>query len=293
LQRLGMPSSYLTGKHSPCPMCGGKDRFRFIDTNGHGTYICSQCGGGNGFTLIQKWKGVDWHDALGLVRPLVDSIPAKKIAPVASDWTRGRKEVSSPWERRWRSETWAKGTRLRADDLVGKYLVRRCRFIPDTRELRTIVAEDGAIMVARFRAPDDSSATLHLTSINTAGERLERKLAPGPVPDGGAVRLMPIDERKVLGIAEGIETALSASVLFHVPVWSALNAGGVSKWQVPAGVQEVMVFADNDQNKVGQRHAETLRLRCDEQGLKVSVHIPEKTGSDWNDVHNETKGTET
>ena len=33
-------------KHSPCPICGGKDRFRFDDRDGRGTWICNQCGGG-------------------------------------------------------------------------------------------------------------------------------------------------------------------------------------------------------------------------------------------------------
>jgi putative DNA primase/helicase len=58
LNALGMPSHYLTGKHTPCPICGGKDRFRFLDTGGRGTFICNQCGDGNGFTLVMWWKGV-------------------------------------------------------------------------------------------------------------------------------------------------------------------------------------------------------------------------------------------
>ena len=43
----------------------------------------------------------------------------------------------------------------------------------------------------------------------------------GTMPTGAAVRLMPHEE--MLGIAEGIETALSASILFNVPVWAALD----------------------------------------------------------------------
>ena len=29
LPAIGVSSQYLTGKHGPCPMCGGKDRFRW------------------------------------------------------------------------------------------------------------------------------------------------------------------------------------------------------------------------------------------------------------------------
>lgn len=34
LRQTGVPESALSGKHSPCPGCGGKDRFRFDDREG-------------------------------------------------------------------------------------------------------------------------------------------------------------------------------------------------------------------------------------------------------------------
>ena len=43
------------GKHCPCPICGGKDRFRFDNQNGRGTYICNQCGSGDGLELIKNY----------------------------------------------------------------------------------------------------------------------------------------------------------------------------------------------------------------------------------------------
>jgi putative DNA primase/helicase len=184
---------------------------------------------------------------------------------------------------RQREWLWGKAQPITADDLVGRYLLRRCGFIPDTKELRAVIAEDGGILVARFRS--DSWATLHLTYISPAGERLCRKYAPGPKPSGGAVRLMVSDDRKILGIGEGIETSLSASALFGVPCWSALDAGGLSKWQILTDVSEVLIFADNDQNTVGQKSAHTLRSRCEADGKRVAVHIPEKAGTDWNDVY--------
>jgi len=56
-----------TGKHGPCPACGGKDRFRFDDKDGRGTHFCNQCGAGDGFRLIQKVTGLDFPGALRLV----------------------------------------------------------------------------------------------------------------------------------------------------------------------------------------------------------------------------------
>src|SRR5260370_38280875 len=41
LTALGVPTKFLNRRHGPCPMCGGKDRFRFIDTDGKGTFFCN------------------------------------------------------------------------------------------------------------------------------------------------------------------------------------------------------------------------------------------------------------
>ena len=45
LPSLGIPLPPIN-KHAPCPACGGMDRFRFVDQDGHGTFFCGQ--GGNG-----------------------------------------------------------------------------------------------------------------------------------------------------------------------------------------------------------------------------------------------------
>ena len=51
------------GKHCPCPVCGGKDRFRFDNKNGRGTYICNQCGSGDGLNLIKNYYHCDVKEA--------------------------------------------------------------------------------------------------------------------------------------------------------------------------------------------------------------------------------------
>jgi putative DNA primase/helicase len=70
LPHVGVPADALTGKHGPCPGCGGRDRFRFDDKDGRGTFICG--GGGNviagdGFTLLAHVCGFTDLDALRAV----------------------------------------------------------------------------------------------------------------------------------------------------------------------------------------------------------------------------------
>jgi putative DNA primase/helicase len=142
-------------------------------------------------------------------------------------------------------------------------------------------------MVAMVRDPSGKPVTLHRTFLTLDGRKslqgdAARKLMPGSIPKGVAVRLMP--HGKVLGIAEGVETAMAAAILFDMPVWSALNANFLATWQVPHDVETVMVFADNDANFVGQAAAYEQAKRCALAKKTVQVRIPDGIGDDWADV---------
>ena len=63
LRQLGVDSRYLSNKHGPCPICGGKDRFRFDDRDGSGSFYCNQCGAGVGIILVRKLHGWDHKTA--------------------------------------------------------------------------------------------------------------------------------------------------------------------------------------------------------------------------------------
>ena len=56
---FGLTERQLSGKHCPCPICGGNDRFRFDDKDGRGTFFCSHCGAGDGVSLVMSLKGWD------------------------------------------------------------------------------------------------------------------------------------------------------------------------------------------------------------------------------------------
>jgi len=57
-------------RHGPCPVCGGKDRFRFDDLKGRGTWFCSRCNAGDGLALVAKvFHCTQWEAAqqVGLI----------------------------------------------------------------------------------------------------------------------------------------------------------------------------------------------------------------------------------
>src|SRR4029077_16818228 len=101
------------------------------------------------------------------------------------------------------------------------------------------------------------------------------------VPKGSAVRLAEVDD--VMGIAEGIETALSASVLFGIPVWAAICAAGMAHLSPPEGVQRVFVFGDCDASFAGQTAAYGLAKRLRHPSRIVTVNVAAEVGADWDD----------
>ena len=69
-----------------------------------------------------------------------------------------------------------------------------------------------------------------------------------------------------MGVAEGIETALSASLLYQLPVWACCNQGLLRQWQPPEGCTHVTIFGDNDSSFVGQAAAYELAWRLARDG---------------------------
>jgi putative DNA primase/helicase len=286
---LGVGMDFLSGAHGPCPACGGKDRFRFDDRRKEGDYFCSGCGAGTGLTLLMKVRGWNFKTAAEEVDKLLGKAPViyreQSIEPKPPDKAELRR-------------LWMSSKSVEQGDAVSQYLVNRgivglsipscLRTVPEMR----FVHRDGHSsmhpgMLALFTAPNGRPNTLHRTYLTDDGKKAEldpcRRFMPGRIAKGGAVRLCAAGEW--LGIAEGIETALSAMMVFDIPVWAALNEGLLRAWCPPPGVKHVMVFGDNDQTFVGQHAAYDLAKRLVRDGPvdEVRVRIPLIKGHDWND----------
>jgi hypothetical protein len=94
----------------------------------------------------------------------------------------------------------------------------------------------------------------------------------------GVVRLGGPTSR--VGLAEGIETALSASTLFGLPCWATLGTERFRLVALPDAVEELVLFLDND---AGGRRAEAL-ARGSFPKLRIEARYPVGRGADWNDV---------
>lgn len=125
------------------------------------------------------------------------------------------------------------------------------------------------------------------TKLDENCNKVFRKNAAGiKIPDGCAVRLGRPE--KVMGVAEGTETALSVSRLSSLPVWSTCGSTNLEKWIPPHGVKGVYVFGDNDLNLSGQKSAAVLKQRLEARGIKTDIMAPKQLG-DWNDYVQERR----
>jgi putative DNA primase/helicase len=194
----------------------------------------------------------------------------------------------SPPERRQTSKKdlvrlWNEAVPIRPETPAGYYFKARCGILGDYPDsLRQINYGNFTTIFAKVTDKDGAGVSLHKTMIRGC-EVEARLLTPGRLPDNVAIRLAP-STLEVLGIAEGIETALSASVLFNVPVWAAISAPLLKKWRPPMGVEKVIIFGDNDESFTGQEAAYSL-ARSLSGDVEVEVKIPTMAGWDWNDVH--------
>lgn len=95
----------------------------------------------------------------------------------------------------------------------------------------------------------------------------------------GAVRLGGVASR--LGLAEGVETALSAGAIFGIPCWATLGTERFRLVALPAEVRELVLFLDHD---AGGRRAEALARSAFAHLPRIEAHYPPRPGDDWNDV---------
>jgi putative DNA primase/helicase len=190
---------------------------------------------------------------------------------------------------------WRRSNPVEANDPVGRYLTRRVGLASFPSCLRTASnvryqsdpPSFHPAMVAMVTGPDGVPSILHRTYLTTDGHKASvdapRRMMPGTMAKGAAIRLAPAGD--ALGIAEGIETALSASALFGVPCWAAVNAGMLAAWQPPPEAKRIIIFGDSDPSFAGQAAAYALARRLGSHELAVEVRFPTEVGADWNDVH--------
>ncbi|HBQ2506406.1 TPA: DUF927 domain-containing protein [Klebsiella pneumoniae] len=280
-------------RHSPCPACGGKDRFRF-DDNGRGSFICNQCGAGDGLDLIKRVNNCDTTEAaqlaadvLGIDYRAAESAPdaaSQRQRQLAADRQQREQErqKQAAEDAEHRRATFARlytGMRLRSIQGESEYLQSKgltgfkYPLMPDGSLLLELVDESGAVAAAQTITPHG-----------------EKRLLTGSAKRGAYHAVNAPESPQSVLIAEGLATALSVHLMRpDALAVAAIDAGNllpvaeVMRRKYP--LAQIVIAADNDRlddkPNTGTERAEKAALSVDGY---VSVP-PTDYKADWNDYH--------
>lgn len=144
----------------------------------------------------------------------------------------------------------------------------RARFLPAL--IAAVSLDEGPIAIHRTFLSTEASG-------KAAFEKPKRAL--GALGEA-AVRLFA-PASGMLGLAEGVESAMSAYALTGIPVWATLGNERFGLVSVPESVTELHLFVDHDAG--GELAASRSLAAYARDGRTIHVRKPSSRDTDWND----------
>jgi len=277
-----MDPEFLTGKHGPCPLCGGKDRFRFMDFQGKGTWVCNQCETkpSDGIDLLMRYLQLDFKQASAKVREVVgyvepDPVRKKKDPRPALDYvSRHALELSGMDP----VSQYLKGRGLNTFRFNSLRYMKR-PYYHNGKQIGTFDA-----MIARISDKNMRRKSFHVTYLadgKKADVECQKKIMPADGTISGAA--VYLGKGSVCVIAEGIETTLAGIQEFELPGIATISANGMELFDPPDHLQHAIILADNDKTFTGQRAAYMLANKLYLKGIGCEVIVPDTIGNDYLD----------
>jgi phage/plasmid primase-like uncharacterized protein len=280
--RLGLRRYGQTWRGT-CPACGYPSAFSLTERAGRPLWWCGACR--DNAAIGRALKIENRGGAYAKVAK------AAKVPPART----GGDDPAAAAQRLWASGRPIEGT------VAGQYLAARglagftspaLRFRPVHRHAPS--GTTWPVLLAAATNPITGRLqAIHRTYLARDGSAKApvepAKMTLGPIV-GAVIRLSEPQPGKPLVIAEGIETAASAGLIFRCPGWAGIAAGNMSRIELPPAVVEVIVAADAD--PVGQREAERAAQRWAAEGRRVRIAEPNTAGTDFNDLLQRTGAPE-
>lgn len=249
-EHYGLPP--ITGKNhfkGKCPLCDSIGKFRIDNRDGAGTWICT-CGSGDGLKLVTETQGKPFNEVCREIDALIGNTFRRDKVPETSDASKLRRKVLN---------NFAKMSPLRGTS-GAEYLNSRGIYqLPaEAVRLNPKQRHNGRVYQSIYSLATDDKGELcylHQTLLDGAKKadigasaKRQKSLQEDNYLDHArsvAIRMFPV--ASTLGIAEGIETALSAHQIYKVNTWATMTANFMKKFRVPAGVKHLIIFADRDE----------------------------------------------
>lgn len=285
-------------RHVPCPACGGKDRFRF-DDNGRGSFICNQCGAGDGLDLIKKVNNCDTTEAAHLAADVLGiDYRAAQTDPAAASQRRGQLEADRQRHEQERQKKAAEDAEQRRATFARLYTGMRLRSIQGESEylqskgltgFNYPLMPDGSLLLELV---DESGAVTAAQTITPQGEK---RLIKGSAKRGAYYAVNALERPQSVVIAEGLATALTCHLIrTDALTVAAIDAGNllpvaeVMRRKYPQA--QIIIAADNDHQQGGPESGgtNTGKDAAEKAALSVAGWVslpPTDNKTDWNDYH--------
>ncbi|HFL1443963.1 TPA: DUF927 domain-containing protein [Enterobacter kobei] len=278
-------------RHAPCPACGGTDRFRF-DDNGRGSFICNQCGAGDGLDLIKKVNNCDTTEAAQLAADVLGiDYRAAQTDPAIASQRREQLEADLQQREQERQQQAAEDAEQRRATFARLYAgIRQSVMQGESEYLQSKgltgfnypVMPDGSLLLDLV---DESGAVAAAQTITPQGEK---RLLKGSAKRGAYHAVNAPEAPQSVAIAEGLATALTCHLICRDALTvTAIDAGNllpvaeVMRRKYPQA--QIIIAADNDHHE-GQ--ANTGKDAAEKAALSVAGWIslpPTDHKADWDD----------
>ncbi len=162
--------------------------------------------------------------------------------------------------------------------IVDEYLNRRgITLRPPTLRFRI----ERPALIAGVQGPDGKVIAIQQTALTRNGEKAssQPRMTLGGL-GAGAIRLGA--PSRIMGLAEGTESALSAMQMTGMTVWASLGAQRLEKVWLPPMVETVHLFGDNDD--AGRESVERAAHSHVSEGRAVVPRFPPERYGDYNDL---------
>jgi putative DNA primase/helicase len=277
LAHFGIDSSYLNGVHGPCPLCNsGKDRWRFDNLNGDGTWICSVCGSGGGISFLRKKFNWDFKKTCIEIRKIINECEVQ-IKP----------QVDNKKIQEYINSIWRESSEIKKNDPVWLYLQNRCgplSEIPNSIRFHSSLYHSETKKLYPTMVCRMENGSLHRTYLTKEGFKADIPEQKKILGKTAPICLSNNKGAKHL-VAEGIESALCATKFFDVDtIWSACNANGLIKFEWPNECNRLVICADQDINFVGQSAGYQLAQKLNASNHNAFVALPGTDGWDFADL---------
>lgn len=260
-------------KRGDCPVCGYKNAYtETIARNGKRIGWCASCQDKE--AIAAHLKGAGGYQ------------PKHEIIQNRSEKILKAKERARI--------IWEGAEPIKQDDPAGRYLANRGIWwpwlgIPGFRYRADCPHPDGKrypAMLARLLDAEGNPQGIHRTFLTLDGKKAVLETVKASLGSMWRNSIWIRDrsgaDGKNVVVAEGIESAASAGIIFDLPTISAISAGNLASGLVlPATIESVIIAADND--KPGLVAAETGKHRWQAEGKLVRI-FKGKSGQDFNDV---------